>query len=80
MSVQGVKKNKYKVSSNTGYKGISMIKKANLPCVIECYEAHVAYYTKGGAYDGGKLRNIYIGRFYTLEEAVNAREEFIDNL
>lgn len=58
-----------KKETNTGYKGITYMKRE------EKYEARVKY--KGKSKGKAKLHSIYVGLYETLDEARIARTDFI---
>jgi len=76
MGARGVKPKKYKNCSESGHKGIFK----NAKSKKNPYTAQISFYTKGGKRNGGLLKNIHLGNFPTLEEAVKVRTETIENL
>lgn len=61
--------------SNTGYKGITL--RTNLK---KQYQAHVAIVRRDDRGFKTKNQTIWSKRFTNIEEAIKAREEFIDGL
>lgn len=65
-------------SSNTGYKGIRFVKEIGKFEIYIAYRIKLDYGNNKPAKD--KVKRHYLGRYDKLQDAVNAREEFITNL